>query len=68
LVRRRNASLELTEFIDGGRPEGGAKGWAIEEHHGRQAAYFRVPNLSDPRFTDDESPGYETKTNREPKP
>ena len=57
-----DASLELTEFIDGGQPDGVAKSWAMEERDGPQATYFRVPNLSDARFEEDELLGRGAKT------
>jgi DUF1680 family protein len=59
-----DTSLELTEFIDGGQPDGAAKSWAIEERDGPQATYFRVPNLSDARFEEDELLGRRAKTNQ----
>jgi uncharacterized protein len=59
-----DASFELTEFIDGGQPDGPAKGWAIEERDGPQATYFRVPNLSDARFEEDELLGHGAKRTR----
>ena len=60
--------FELTEFIDGGTPDGVAKGWAIEERDGPQATYFRVPNLSDARVEEDELLGRGAKTTQGSKP
>ncbi len=59
-----DVSLELNEFIDGGQPDGVEKGWVFEERDGPQATYFRVPNLSDARFEEDELLGGGAKTNQ----
>ena len=51
-----------TDYETHAQPDGVAKGWAIEERDGPQATYFRVPNLSDARFEEDELLGRGAKT------